>query len=608
METANIQSVVENNIVSVALMNIQPSSYNPRKHFDEVSLAELAESIRQQGVLQPIGVRPIADTDRFEIVFGERRYRAALMAELTEISAVILHVSDETAAEMAVTENLQRKDVTPIEEANAYQKLMESGRYDVQSLAEQFGKNENYIRTRLKFVSLIPEIAELLEKDEITISVASEICRYGTDIQKEVYYKHLKDSDSMLYDCWRGLKAAEVAKFIERDFTTDLSRYAFDKTLCASCPHNTNNMMLFCEGGCGNCANRSCLAEMNASYLVEKAVQFVEQYPSVSLCYQDFNNNMIAVERLTAMGYEVEHLNTYATPYPETPVAPEKEEYDTIEEYEEAYKEYEQDFSNYMEKCKSIHERIDTGELTFYISIGQKEITLCYMASAAANADMATEKQLSPVEKLEKQDKRNKEIAVEKTVADAKKQILDVDMSESKFTQDEEKMIYFFLLSSLRREHFGVFGIGEKKAYQHLEDEEKMNIIANLTAKQKAVIRRDFLIDNFKGAYGNNATATLLLDFARKHMPDTLAEIESGYNERCMRNAINVSRNAKPPCWQRNGRQSPKKPPRRKIHNPRQRYNPKNIRKPKRLLLDHNSIAGRRNPPCWFLKRGNDEM
>ena len=531
MKTKANQSAAERNITMVALANIQPSGFNPRKRFDETSLYELAESIKRQGVLQPITVRPVDGTDRYGIVFGERRYRASVIAGRDEIPAIVSELSDEEAEEMAITENLQRKDVTPIEEANAYQKLMESGRYDVQSLAEQFGKNENYIRTRLKFVSLIPEIAELLEKDEITISVASEICRYGTDIQKEVYYKHLKDSDSMLYDCWRGLKAAEVAKFIERDFTTDLSRYAFDKTLCASCPHNTNNMMLFCEGGCGNCANRSCLAEMNASYLVEKAVQFVEQYPSVSLCYQDFNNNMIAVERLTAMGYEVEHLNTYATPYPETPVAPEKEEYDTIEEYEEAYKEYEQDFSNYMEKCKSIHERIDTGELTFYISIGQKEITLCYMASAAANADMATEKQLSPVEKLEKQDKRNKEIAVEKTVADAKKQILDVDTSESKFTQDEEKMIYFFLLSSLRREHFGVFGIGEKKAYQHLEDEEKMNIIANLTAKQKAVIRRDFLIDNFKGAYGNNATATLLLDFARKHMPDTLAEIESGYNE-----------------------------------------------------------------------------
>ena len=510
METANIQSVVENNIVSVALMNIQPSSYNPRKHFDEVSLAELAESIRQQGVLQPIGVRPIADTDRFEIVFGERRYRAALMAELTEISAVILHVSDETAAEMAVTENLQRKDVTPIEEANAYQKLMESGRYDVQSLAEQFGKNENYIRTRLKFVSLIPEIAELLEKDEITISVASEICRYGTDIQKEVYYKHLKDSDSMLYDCWRGLKAAEVAKFIERDFTTDLSRYAFDKTLCASCPHNTNNMMLFCEGGCGNCANRTCLAEMNAAYLTEKAVRLMEERPEVSLCYESFNSNEAVVERLTAMGYEVESLNYYAKAYPEQPEAPRKDEYDTTEEYEQAQSEFEQDLNDYTEECEEIRTRSEAGEIILYFRIESKDIVLCYVPKVTCTTnDTKQEQTLSPVEKLEKQDKRNKEIALEKTVEDTKKQILEVDMSE----------------------HFEAVGIEEKKPYSYLTDEEKINIIANLTSKQKAIIRRDFLIANFKNAYGNNAIASLLLDFAQKHMPDLLADIKNGHNE-----------------------------------------------------------------------------
>lgn len=301
-----------------------------------------------------------------------------------------------------------------------------------------------------------------MEKDEITISVASEICRYGTDIQKEVYYKHLKDSDSMLYDCWRGLKAAEVAKFIERDFTTDLSRYAFDKTLCASCPHNTNNMMLFCEGSCGNCANRSCLAEMNASYLVEKALQFVEQYPSVSLGYQDFNNNMLAVERLTAMGYEVEHLNTYATAYPETPVAPEKEEYDTTEEYEQAYKEYEQDFSNYMENAGQSMNESTRANSRFISASGRKKLH-CVTWQVLPPMRTWLPKTTLPGGKLEQQDKRNKEIAVEKTVADAKKQILDVDTSESKFTQDEEKMIYFFLLSSLRREHFGVFGIGEKK-------------------------------------------------------------------------------------------------------------------------------------------------
>lgn len=169
----------EKNIVSLALADIQPSTYNPRKRFDEAALAELAASIRRQGVLQPIGVRPVADTGRFEIIFGERRYRASLMAEQAEIPAIVLDVSDEEAQEMAVTENLQREDVSPMEEANAYQKLIENGRHDVPSLAVQFGKSENYIRTRLKFLSLIPEIAELLEADELTVGVAGEICRYG---------------------------------------------------------------------------------------------------------------------------------------------------------------------------------------------------------------------------------------------------------------------------------------------------------------------------------------------------------------------------------------------------------------------------------------------
>lgn len=522
-----MQSATERNIAMVALENIQPSSYNPRKNFDEESLAELAESIRQQGVLQPIGIRPLAETDRYEIVFGERRYRASLMAGLAEIPAIVMEISNEEAEEMAVTENLQRKDVTPIEEANAYQRLIESGRHDVQSLAVQFGKNENYIRTRLKFVSLIPEIAKLLEQDEITISVASEICRYGEDIQREVYDKHLKED--LTYNSWRGMKAAEVAKNIERQYTTDLSRYSFDKTLCLSCPHNTNNMMLFCTGGCGNCSNRTCLAEMNAAHLTEKAVQLVEQYPAVPLCRQEYSYNETVVERLTAMGYEVECLKTYATAYPEMPAAPDKEDYETPEEYEEANNKYEQKFNSYMEKTKSIHDRSATGEITLYLRIEQTDIVLCYLTNTATNSE--TEKPLTPVEKLEKQDKRNGEIALEKTVEDTKKRILTVDMSERKFGADEDKMIYFFLLSSLRREHFAAVGVECEDEYHHLTDEEKMHIIDNLTAKEKALIRRDYLIANFKEAHGSNATAALLLDFAEKHMPEELADIRNGHNE-----------------------------------------------------------------------------
>lgn len=528
METMNIQNMTEKDITMVALANIQPSSYNPRKHFDEESLAELAESICRQGVLQPIGVRPLADTDRMEIVFGERRYRAALMAELAEIPSVILHVSDETAVEMAVTENLQRKDVTPIEEANAYQKLIESGRYNVQSLAVQFGKSESYIHSRLKFCSLIPEIAQLLEQDEITISVASQICRYGEDIQQEVYEKHLKEAGD--YNSWRGLKAADVARNIERQYTADLDRYAFDKTLCISCPHNTNNMRLFCEGGCGNCANRACLEEMNASYLVEKAMQVLAEYPTALLGHDMYNYNETAVERLFALGYEIEVLKTCTKAYPKQPEVPETIDYDTTEEYEAAYREYKQRQNEYEEKCTDILRRNEEGEIVLYAKIERNGIVLRYMEETVANTGTTVEKQLSPVEKLEKQDRRNKEIALEKTVAEAKKQILEVDMSECKFGQDEDRMIYFFMLSTLRSEHFTAVGLADGHS-PYLSDEDKMNIIGNLNAKTKAVIRRDFLIANFKDAYGGNTVASLLLEFARKHMPDTLAGIESGYNE-----------------------------------------------------------------------------
>lgn len=527
--TAN--QAAERNSVQVAMADIQPSNYNPRKTFDETSLAELADSIRQQGVLQAIGLRPIAD-NRFEIVFGERRYRAAQIAGLTEIPAVILDISEEEAEEMAVTENLQRKNVTPIEEANAYQRLIESGRHDVQSLAVQFGKNEKYIRTRLKFVALIPEIALLLEKDEITISVASEICRYGEEIQKDVYDKHLKED--VRYNSWRGMKATDVAKSIEQQYTTDLDRYSFDKTLCLSCPHNTKNMMLFCEGGCGNCANRTCLADMNTAYLVEKAVSLVEQHPTASFGHQEYNYNKAVVERLTDMGYEVEQIGVWATAYPEAPEAPEKEDYETEEEYAEANKDYEQELAEHIEECEEIRTLNEAGEITLYLRIENNGIALCYVkntTTTTATNGTGQAQELSPIEKLEKQDKRNKEIAQEKTVEDTKKQILEVDMAETKFGQDEDKMIYFFLLSSLRQEHFEEFDILKEQSANYLSEESKLKIIANLTARQKAIIRRDYLLANFKNAYGNNATATLLLDFAEKHMADRLADIRNGHDE-----------------------------------------------------------------------------
>lgn len=133
---------------------------------------------------------------------------------------------------------------------------------------------------------------------------------------------------------------------------------------------------------------------------------------------------------------------------------------------------------------------------------------------------------------MEAKDKRNKEIAVERTIEDVKKQILNADITESKFTQDEDKMIYYFLLSSLRREHYEAVGLTDRKqSFRGLDESEKLTVIENLNARKKAIIRRDFLIENFKGTYRDNAIAGFLLAFSKKHMPEELANIEAEYNE-----------------------------------------------------------------------------
>lgn len=529
MTTAN-QSAAERNITLVAVANIQPSNYNPRKRFDETGLDELAESIKQQGVLQPITVRPIANTGRYEIVFGERRYRATVIAGSEEIPAIISELSDEEAQEMAVTENLQRKDVTPTEEANAYKQLIDSGRHTVETLSVLFGKSENYIRTRLNFSTLIPELAELLDADIITISVASEICRYGEDVQREVYENHLKEG-ILHHSSWRGRKAKEIAELIEQKFTIDLERYAFDKTECASCRHNTNNLLLFNDGGCGQCANRACLSEMNAAFLKEKAMQIVQQQPDITLCRDPYFTNETTVERLIASSYDVETINNCIT-FPKSPIVPLIEDYDNSEDYEEALKDYEEEQADYIEICNEISRRNEAGEITLYAKIGERDITLCYVEKTAAQiaeSDKAAQTIAAQIAELEQKDKRNKEIAAENIVDDVKKVIREIDTTETKFGADEDRMMYFFLLSSLRKENYAAVGIDKECDY--LKDEEKMDVIANLTAKTKAIIRRDFLIANFKDAFRNNGSAALLLDFAKKHMPEELADITNKYNE-----------------------------------------------------------------------------
>lgn len=531
METNAIQLATAQNATLVALANIQPNNYNPRKKFCEVSLSDLADSISRQGVLQPVAVRPLADPDRYELIYGERRYRASLLAGKEDIPAVIHDVDEATAFEIALTENIQREDMTPTDEGKAFQSLIDSGRHDVKSVALLFGKSEAYIRTRLNFAVLIPELALLLEQDEITVSVASEICRYSEDIQREVFTAHFADG---VYQNWRGLKATVLASRIQSEYTTRLNDYRFNKSGCVSCPHNTCNLRLFSEDSAeANCANRQCLTERNTAYMTDKALTLMGQYPmAVPTNGQRWYNEAVA-QRLTDMGYEVEEIEIRPTPYPQEPTAPDVADYENPDDYAKEQSVYEAAMVDYREMCQTLSDSAEAGDIRFIIHISDKDVNLCYIKNVRATtptADVAEDTRTAEIAKLEQKDVRYKEIAIEKTVADVKEHITGVDTANTKFGTDEERMVYFFMLSSVRKVNFKELGVKSEFACT-LSEEEKMRIVANLNARTKAIIRRDYLLSNFKEAHPKSHSASLMLDFAKKHMPEELERIESGHNE-----------------------------------------------------------------------------
>ena len=169
----------------LAIDTIHESTTNPRRTFDEAKLYELAESIKHNGLIQPITVRP--DSQGFEIVAGARRYRAAQLAELFSVPARIVEIDDAKALEWQLVENSQRVDVHPYEEAQGFQRLLDIPGYDVATLVEKSGKSASHVYARLSLLQLIPTVAEAFTQERITASHANLIARLPQESQAEAF-------------------------------------------------------------------------------------------------------------------------------------------------------------------------------------------------------------------------------------------------------------------------------------------------------------------------------------------------------------------------------------------------------------------------------------
>ena len=155
------------NTTTLPLSQIENHAGQPRKHFDEAALSDLAESIRAHGIIQPLTVRRLS-SGYYQIIAGERRWRAAKLAGLAEVPVVVIEADDRKAMELAMIENLQREDLTPIEEAEGYHALMEQYGMTQEQAAERVGKSRSAVANALRLLTLSPRLREMVEGGQLS--------------------------------------------------------------------------------------------------------------------------------------------------------------------------------------------------------------------------------------------------------------------------------------------------------------------------------------------------------------------------------------------------------------------------------------------------------
>ena len=184
----------DNSILNANISDLSPNRYQPRVHFDKTKLEELANSIKKNGIIQPIAVREDkVDPGRYEIIAGERRWLAAQKAGLHKIPIVILDLNDSESLEVAIVENIQRDDLNVIEEAKGYQRLAEEFGYDHEKIARFMSKSRSHVSNTLRLLSLPKDVISMIEEGNLSAGQARPLIGLSnaTNIAEEIVSKKL---------------------------------------------------------------------------------------------------------------------------------------------------------------------------------------------------------------------------------------------------------------------------------------------------------------------------------------------------------------------------------------------------------------------------------
>lgn len=549
---------------------IDPNPNNPRKTFNEADMKELSESIKSIGVLQPIVVRQTGD--RYELVCGERRWRASILSEQETIPAIVRQLTDEESLDLAITENLQRKDVDPLEEATAFLQLIELRNYSIEMISDRFGKSVQYVAQRLKLVDLIESFRDLLNKEVIGVGHAIEISKLTTENQETLFEEEYSSWNEPYHD---HLTVKQLKGKISDMFMINMADAPFDLTdmnlfpemgACTDCRFNSSsNLHLFPdspEKGC--CTNRLCYDDKLNRFTRNEVVRLINEEPQVFILAHKFNlndNDKKLIEELKSDGVIVRHKYTdfYEISEPDIPKVSdfdaEDESFET--DFQEAMDEYTKELKEYEEiQTKGFYINGDDQGKIVKIQLKSDDEDDSNASRDINSLDYKVGLLNSKIADLKAKLKRNDEIAVEKTytaLVDVFKSNNYLSLKKS-LTENEIVALYCGILSRYAeppiRKALSLKNDGWLNDEQTVSAARKLHYLTPGSFTSSAV--QDLLFREFIWKELNTIQfpsglkmAELFIEIGRDLFPDNVSEIEKKQKEVTEKRKKSIDQNIK---------------------------------------------------------------
>jgi ParB/RepB/Spo0J family partition protein len=494
-------------IVLIDAKSIASSPLNPRKVVDQNSIIELSESIKSVGLLQPVTLRPVIDkddvpTDGYELVLGSRRLAAMKLLGWESIPSIIKDLDDDEVLEAMIIENLQRKDIEPLDEAKAFNELHMKGMAYV-DIAAKVGKSPEFVKLRIKLNELIPEFQTLLSDNKMSLAAAHEICKVISEIQIAIYEQHYAEGIAP-EQRWDILTINELKEKLSKQFIP-LSSAEFNLSECQGCVYNTTGVhSLFNEYNGNNCTNVSCFQTKKQEHIIGIIKECIAN--EIPIIVKASAERMI--NQLKELGIEEPIL--YLSSNYDLVLYPETDDDNEIDMFDE------QSVKFGYTRAYSIG-MIKEGIKYLYFKEKEKvEESITEEQKVPENPSKvvseAIKEEANEIDKLKKKDERNLELRNEKIIEEtrdmfSKSEYRDNNASLHELENNAFIACVLYLCSNTKikeiTDHFD-----KNKTY--------MENVSNLTVEDRNIIKRCFIKQLIVGASvtGNKEVQSILLELS----------------------------------------------------------------------------------------------